>query len=189
MPPERSKVLVDQLHAWYKAGTTRQMDLAAALELRPQQLAEILAGRNGLTGEQALAINSFLESQSMATATSQRRLNPSHQRPTSQADDEPLDPMTDEPLTLYEASEVIDALRAKLKSKPADTRRVRTDGGNRSQRCIGIRWHRARQSRARDNSIRIGRSRKTASHSRRVQSRRAILIDGRGRPPGKKGIY
>jgi transcriptional regulator with XRE-family HTH domain len=63
--PERTKELVDQLRAWYKNGTTRQMDLAAALGLKRQQLAEILSGRNRPTGEQTLIIQDFLKDKPM----------------------------------------------------------------------------------------------------------------------------
>jgi DNA-binding XRE family transcriptional regulator len=65
MPPERTKELVDQLRAWYKAGTTRQKDLANLLGLTPQALNEILAGRNQPNSETALRILEFLKEQSM----------------------------------------------------------------------------------------------------------------------------
>jgi plasmid maintenance system antidote protein VapI len=105
MPPERTKELVDQLRTWYRAGTTRQMDLASALGLSRQSLAEILSGRNGLTGEQAIAINSFLSDKHMNTKADYRahleRINKKHE-------------VHKDPLTLNEAWEQIDELHARL---------------------------------------------------------------------------
>jgi plasmid maintenance system antidote protein VapI len=105
MPPERTKELVDQLRTWYRAGTTRQMDLASALGLSRQSLAEILSGRNGLTGEQAIAINSFLSDKHMNTKADYRahleRINKKHEAHK-------------DPLTLNEAWEQIDELHARL---------------------------------------------------------------------------
>jgi hypothetical protein len=115
MPPERTRELVDQLRTWYKNGTTRQMDLAAELGLMPQQLAEILAGRNRPTAEQILTIQDFLKDKNMSI-----RLAPGQKRRTSD-DDEPLDHLTAEPNTLAEARDMVDALRAELKSKLAAT--------------------------------------------------------------------
>ena len=65
MPPERSKQLVYKLDAWYRSHAMRQRDLATELQLKPQQLAEILALRNRPTGEQALRIVEFLERETM----------------------------------------------------------------------------------------------------------------------------
>jgi hypothetical protein len=67
MPPERSKQLVYELDAWYRSHTVRQKDLAAALELSPQGLNEILALRNRPSGETALRIVEFLKSKNMTT--------------------------------------------------------------------------------------------------------------------------
>ena len=114
MPPERTKQLVYELEAWYRSRNVRQKDLASALELTPQALSEILALRNRPTAEQILIIQDFLKDKNMSI-----RLAPGQKRRTSNDDDEPLNFLTDEPNTLCQAREMVDALRAELKSKPA----------------------------------------------------------------------
>jgi hypothetical protein len=93
--------------AWYRSHAMRQKDLASALELSPQALAELLSLRNRPTGEQALRIAEFLETETMKSEL----VDP----PTFPAE-RTRDP--NEPQTLHQAKEMIDALRAELKSKP-----------------------------------------------------------------------
>jgi DNA-binding XRE family transcriptional regulator len=106
MPPERSKQLVDELRQWYETHSTRQKDLAAALELSPQALNEILAGRNRPNGETVLRIVEFLETNNMIQV-----FTPKPDRPASVNH-------PDQPRTLHEARERIAELNAQLQSRP-----------------------------------------------------------------------
>jgi transcriptional regulator with XRE-family HTH domain len=110
MPPELSRQLVFELDAWYRSHKVRQKDLATELELSPQQLSEILSMRNRPTADQILNIQTFLLKEiPMSIRTSTVRT-----RRTANDEDEPLNFLTDEPDTLCEAREMVDALRAEL---------------------------------------------------------------------------
>ena len=63
MPPELAPIIA--LRTWYENHDTKQKDLAAALGLSPQQLAELFSGRNKPTGVQLLKIQDFLNVQTM----------------------------------------------------------------------------------------------------------------------------
>jgi hypothetical protein len=69
----------------------------------------IVRGVNNPSAEVVLHIEELLESKNMSVRT----------RKDSQDDDEPLDHLNGEAYTLSEAKEMIDTLRAELKSKPA----------------------------------------------------------------------
>ena len=102
MPPERSKQLVDEIRAFYATGTMRQKDLAAALVLSPQALNEILAGRNQPNSETTLRMLEFLQT-----------MKPQLVDPRATPRASTRDP--NEPKTLQQAKEMIEALRAQLK--------------------------------------------------------------------------
>ena len=111
MLTDRTKQLVYELDAWYSGHQVRQKDLAAELQLKPQQLAEILALRNRPTGEQALRIVEFLETESMKSEL----VDPPKMPQPSVRD-------PNEPQTLLQAKEQLEAARqtiAQLKSKSA----------------------------------------------------------------------
>jgi transcriptional regulator with XRE-family HTH domain len=105
MPPERTKVLVYELDAWYRSHNMRQKDLACELGLSPQQLSEILAMRNNPTGEQILIIQDFLKDNPMSSE--QRVFEPKPDRP-------PRVDNPNQPRTLGAAQERIDTLNAEL---------------------------------------------------------------------------
>ena len=77
----------------------RQKDLSAALQISPQQLSELLAGRSKSTGIQALRIFDFLSEKTLMIPT----------------DETPMDPYRDRPKTLAHASSMLDRLREELK--------------------------------------------------------------------------
>jgi len=106
MPPERTKQLVYELDAWYRSHTMRQKDLANELGLSAQQLAEILALRNRPTGEQALQIAEFLETENMSTTKTPH--------PTIRHD-------PDKPKSLDEARARIGALNEQLRELRSGT--------------------------------------------------------------------
>jgi DNA-binding XRE family transcriptional regulator len=102
MPPERSKLLVDEIRAFHATGTMRQKDLAAALGLSPQSLNEILSGRNNPNSETTLRMLEFLQN-----------MKPQLVDPPAMPRASTRDP--NEPKTLHEAKGMIEALRAQLK--------------------------------------------------------------------------
>jgi hypothetical protein len=77
----------------------RQKDLSAALQISPQQLSELLAGRSKSTGSTALKILDFLNTKTFMIPTSET----------------PIDAHNGRPNTLQEAREMVDLLRAELK--------------------------------------------------------------------------
>jgi hypothetical protein len=105
MPTDRSRQLIFELDAWYRSHAMRQKDLAVSLNMSAQQLAEILALRNRPTGEQALRIVEFLETENMKTDF----LDPRTETRVSTHTRIPSHPGT-----LLEASETIEALEAEL---------------------------------------------------------------------------
>jgi DNA-binding XRE family transcriptional regulator len=111
----RTSKLVSRLKAYLETTKTTQVALAKELSLSPQGLSLILQGRNSPSSETALQITELLKDNPMSI-----RLAPGQKRGTSNDDDdEPLDHLTAEANTLSEAREMIDALRAELKGKPA----------------------------------------------------------------------
>jgi hypothetical protein len=117
-------MLIRQLRAWCKASHGRQKDLAGRLEVSPQLVNDWLSGHRTVGLDEWTKIEPIIRStepQFQKDRTmSTRVFNPDRLRSTSSDDDdEPLDHLTGEPNTLYEACEMIDALRAELKSKPA----------------------------------------------------------------------
>jgi transcriptional regulator with XRE-family HTH domain len=61
---DRTEGLVKALRVWYDGHDILQKDLAALLGLSPQGLAEVFAGRNKPTGEQALQMVEILKDES-----------------------------------------------------------------------------------------------------------------------------
>jgi plasmid maintenance system antidote protein VapI len=58
--PERSQKLIAETLAWLSDNGVSQRELAAMLEMTPQQLNDILRGRTQLTGEQALHLQEII---------------------------------------------------------------------------------------------------------------------------------
>jgi DNA-binding XRE family transcriptional regulator len=65
MSPGKTQQLVAALRAFYQESPIRQKDLAAALDLSPQALNEILAERNKPNSETTLRILEFLKTENM----------------------------------------------------------------------------------------------------------------------------
>ncbi len=103
MPTDLTKKLVDELRTWYKAHDTRQKDLANVLDLSPQSLNEILAGRNMPTAPQILAIQSFLNDKTMNPV----RVDPPKIPQATSRD-------VSRPRTLSEAAATIETLQAQI---------------------------------------------------------------------------
>lgn len=101
MPTE--KEIVDELRRFYEGGGMRQKDLAGALDLNPQQLAEILATRNRPTAAQILRIQEFLKDKTMSSI---RIDPPKFPKPSTR------DPSV--PLTLASAKEMLAARDAEI---------------------------------------------------------------------------
>jgi hypothetical protein len=65
------KCVIDLKH-WYASHDMAQKDLAAAVGMTPQGLADLFSNRNQPTGAQAVAILKFLQSQNMSVITERR---------------------------------------------------------------------------------------------------------------------
>ena len=97
MASGKTDQLVKQLRQWYESHSMPQKDLAATLDLSPQQLAEIFGGRNRPTGPQVLEIIAFLNNENMKP----ERIDPP--APPRQ----PIAEHPDQPRTLHDAKERI----------------------------------------------------------------------------------
>src|SRR6267154_2651676 len=97
----RTDELVEQLRIWYRSHGARQKDLATALGLTPQALAEILGKRNRPNSETTLRILDFLITENMTPIRPQAGRAPS------------LEPLSDS-----ESPKEPSAAFAKAKPKP-----------------------------------------------------------------------
>jgi hypothetical protein len=120
---EQYAKLLNQLRAWCHQDRGRQQMLATRLGASKQTVSAWLNGSRMMSLNQYFEVLSAIEESGgpqfqkdnpMSIRTSNGRV-----RQTSDDDDEPLDHLTAEPNTLTDAREMIDALRAELKSKPA----------------------------------------------------------------------
>jgi transcriptional regulator with XRE-family HTH domain len=101
---EPTQKYVADLKRWYESHGMAQKDLAAAVGMSPQGLADLFSNRNQPTGAQAVAILEFLQSQNMSVITN---------RPV--------------PKTLLEAKEQLEALnqqRQALEARLAEHKRL-----------------------------------------------------------------
>jgi len=62
MPPRTAKLL-RELKRWCDQERGRRSEVAKLLKIHPQAVSNLLAGRQQLTGEQALTLRAFLDKQ------------------------------------------------------------------------------------------------------------------------------